>query len=235
VKIVAEPTFYDGGQIAQTNSVFLPPEVLGFSSKAAEVTATEVNWLPKDTLFGRRLYRAEKDGLPVQVSVVLMGTDRTSIHKPQYCLDSQGWIVDHSKSETAVIPVERPYPYDLKVMKLTATKEFVGKDGKRFKLTGLYAYWFVAENELTPYHGERMWWMARDLIRSGVLQRWAYVSYFTYCVPGTEQPAFNRLSEFIAASVPEFQLATGSRSPIGATAAVSPVGNPITKQSNGQN
>src|SRR5262249_12296320 len=158
----------------------------------------------------------------------LMGTDRTSIHKPQYCLDSQGWIVDQSKSETAVIPVERPYPYDLKVMKLTATKEFVGNDGKRFKLTGLYAYWFVAENELTPYHGERMWWMARDLIKSGVLQRWAYVSYFTYCVPGTEQPAFNRLSEFIAASVPEFQLAAGARSSLGATAAVSPVGNSKT-------
>ena len=49
-------------------------------------------------------------------------------------------------------------------------------------LSGLYVYWFVADNQLTPYHGERMWWMARDLIRTGVLQRWAYVSYFTACL-----------------------------------------------------
>jgi Protein of unknown function (DUF3485) len=219
LKLVAEPTFIEGGLVAQTNSVFLPSTVLDFTSRPQEVSSLEVNWLPKDTLFGRRTYRAA-DGFTALASVVLMGTDRTSIHKPQYCLDGQGWRIE--KSETAAIPISRPHPYELRVMKLTTFPRQIADDnGQPMMVRGIYIYWFVADNELTPYHGERMWWMARDLIRTGVLQRWAYVSYFIGCTPGQEDPAFNRLKQLIAASVPEFQLASGPRYPVGSTAAVS--------------
>jgi len=51
-----------------------------------------------------------------------------------------------------------------------------------------------------------MWWMARDVIRTGVLQRWAYVSYFAVCPPGAEEATFQRMKKLIVASVPEFQL-----------------------------
>ena len=67
-------------------------------------------------------------------------------------------------------------------------------------------YWFVADNQLTADHRQRMWWMARDLLRCGVLQRWAYVLQFSICEPGREETTFARLSEFIRASVPEYQL-----------------------------
>jgi hypothetical protein len=76
-------------------------------------------------------------------------------------------------------------------------------------LRGIFVYWFVADNELTDDHRERMWWMARDLIRTGVLQRWAYVTYFSVCGTGQEEATFNRLKRFISASVPEFQLVSG--------------------------
>jgi len=56
-----------------------------------------------------------------------------------------------------------------------------------------------------------MWWMARDLIRTGVLQRWAYVSYLAICEPGQEDATFERMKTFIAASVPEFQLTPSAR------------------------
>ena len=48
--------------------------------------------------------------------------------------------------------------------------------------------------------------MARDLARTGVLQRWAYVSYMAFCSPGEEDATFERMKKMIAASVPEFQL-----------------------------
>jgi hypothetical protein len=64
-----------------------------------------------------------------------------------------------------------------------------------------------------------MWWMARDLVRQGVLQRWAYVAYLTVCQPGQEEMAFNRLKQTITATVPEFQLTAGPRTAVGATAA----------------
>jgi hypothetical protein len=51
-----------------------------------------------------------------------------------------------------------------------------------------------------------MWWMARDLIKTGILQRWAYVSYCAFCLPGQEDATFERMKAFIAASAPEFQL-----------------------------
>jgi hypothetical protein len=76
-------------------------------------------------------------------------------------------------------------------------------------LRGVFLYWFVADNELTAYHWERMWWMARDLVRTGVLQRWAYVTVFSPCFPGEEEATFERMKRFVSSSVPEFQLAAG--------------------------
>jgi hypothetical protein len=172
-----------------------------------DITPLENNWLPKDTLFGRRLYRGP-DGFTAQVSAVLMGADRTSIHKPQFCLDGQGWRI--FKTETVTIPMARPYPYDLRAMRLTADKRVINTNGQPMTLVGVYVYWFVADKLLTPYHGQRMWWMARELIQTGVLQRWAYVSYWAPCVPGQESAAFNRICDLIRVSVPEFQLAAGT-------------------------
>jgi hypothetical protein len=63
----------------------------------------------------------------------------------------------------------------------------------------------VADREQTTDNFQRMWWLARDLLRTGVLQRWAYVSYFSVCAPGQEDAAFERMNKLIAASVPEFQ------------------------------
>jgi hypothetical protein len=196
------------GSPDRIQAVLLPPEVGEFSSEPMEIAPIELSWLPSDTLFGRRKYISTKDHFWAQLSVVLMGTDRTSIHKPQYCLEGQGWRIE--KSETLTVPLAKPYPYDLQVMLLTSSGG-VMDHGVFQPARAIYAYWFVADHELTPYHGKRMWWMARDLIRSGVLQRWAYVSYFTMCRPGYEEPTVARLKDLIAASVPEFQLAAGER------------------------
>lgn len=220
LKLVAEPTFLTNGIVARTQSVGLPPHVLDCASEPIGLTPVEEGWLPKDTLFGRRLYKSANDGFQALLSVVLMGTDRTSIHKPQYCLDGQGYHID--KTETVVIPMQRPHPYDLRVMKLTTSKTGTDAQGRPTKWSGIYVYWFVADNQLTPHHGERMWWMARDLIRRRVLQRWAYVTYFTVCNPGQEEAVFSRLKELITASVPEFQLAAGPSSSLESRAAMLP-------------
>jgi hypothetical protein len=51
-----------------------------------------------------------------------------------------------------------------------------------------------------------MWWMARDLLCTGVLQRWASIGYFAQCARGQEDATFERITKLIAASAPEFQL-----------------------------
>jgi hypothetical protein len=185
--------------------VDLPERVLDYTSEAVEVDKRTFEWLPPDTSFGQRLYRAP-DRFEVSVNVVLMGSDRTSLHKTEFCLEGQGWRIDRNVSCETTIHMDRPYPYDLPVTKLIATREGKEQEGS-VTARGVYLVWFVADgDEYTARHWQRMWWMARDLLRTGVLQRWAMISYFAVCAPGQEDAAFDRLKTFIKASAPDFQL-----------------------------
>ena len=184
--------------------VDLPVRVLDYESTNLPVEKMVLDTLPKDTSFGQRLYTAP-DKSWVQVNVVLMGSDRTSIHKPQICLGGMGFKIDEAASGETSVHLERPFPYELPVMKLIASKE-VTEGGRKYPVRGIYVYWFVAENQYTSKHNQRMWWMAKEMLRTGVLQRWAYISYFAICPPGGEEATFERLKTMIAASVPEFQL-----------------------------
>jgi len=186
--------------------VVLPALVLDYTSEEQPVQSIVTNVLPRDTSFGQRLYTAS-DGFWVAVNVVLMGADRTSLHKPQICLEGQGWHIDQSLKADERIHMERPYPYDLPVAKLTSSQDLNIK-GQTVPGRGIYVYYYVADNAISAgtYGIERMWLMARDMLRTGVLQRWAYVSYFAVCAPGQEEATFERMKKFIAAAAPEFQL-----------------------------
>lgn len=78
-------------------------------------------------------------------------------------------------------------------------------DGRVVDARGVYLFWFVADGQQTASHSQRVWWLARDLLTTGVLQRWAYISYFAVCAPGEEEAALARMKALIGASVPEFQ------------------------------
>ena len=133
-----------------------------------------------------------------------MGADRTSIHKPDYCLPGQGWSINQKTMVN--IPVAGAQGYQLPVAKWVIGNSFQTPDGQKQPVSGLYVFWLVADGEETPDNYQRMWWMGRDLLRTGVLQRWAYVSYFAICAPGQEDATFERMKNLIAHSVPEFQL-----------------------------
>jgi hypothetical protein len=191
--------------------VELPQAVPGYISTNVEMDSVTVNSLPPDTSFGRAFYQ-DLVGRVMQVSVVMMGTDRTSIHKPQFCLTGQGWAIDESKSSRELVSLDRPYAVELPVMKLVASRTFE-ENGQEIKRSGVYVYWFVAGGACTENHWERMWWMARHLAQTGELQRWAYISYFMPCQPGQEDAAFECLKRLVRASVPEFQLAWPASGP----------------------
>ncbi len=203
VKLVQQPVYDSEGKLVGTNRVDLPEQVLNYASKSMAISTNVTNWLPKDTTYGQRIYKAP-DGFEVQMNVVLMGTDRTSIHKPQYCLEGAGWGIE--KSETATILMHQPTEYPLPVMKITANHNLGDASGSQGTVRGIYVYWFVSESQLSADHDQRMLWMGLDMLRTGVLQRWAYVSCFAVCYPGEEEKTYARLKELIVASVPHFQL-----------------------------
>jgi len=182
----------------------LPTQVEGFRAEMLQPTSDELGVLPKDTSIARTRYFSNQTYM--DLSVVMMGTDRTSIHQPQFCLTGQGFTID--RTEEVTLPIPNRSGKAMSVMKLTTTKQVRDAAGTSITVRGIFLYWFVAEGLQTARHGDRMWMMARELLTSGVLQRWSYVTCFSPCYPGQEDATFDRMSGFLTKAVPQFQLSS---------------------------
>jgi Protein of unknown function (DUF3485) len=180
----------------------LPERAADFESTNVPESQVELDYFPKDTSFTRRVYYLHDD-LRASLTVVLMGADRTSIHKPDYCLPGQGWQI-RDKQEVK-LSVAGAQPYELPVMKWTVANTVTAPDGTRQSVSGLYVFWFVTEGRTTDSFPEMLKSMFVHQLAHGVLQRWAYVSVFTACLPGQEDAAFAQMKQLIAGAAPEFQ------------------------------
>lgn len=189
--------------------VVLPDQVLDYRSEKEGALPAETGYLPDDTTYGRRRYIAP-DGFVILTSVVMMGTDRTSIHRPEFCLTGQGWKIDQPATGIETLKLDGLSGKSLEYNRMILDKDLPVGGGKTAPVKGLYLYWFVADGKETPGQMDRMLMMAAEMARTGKLQRWAYVAYFTYCRPEQEAEALGRLRKFIAASVPQFQLSAGA-------------------------
>jgi len=190
---------------SQNLEVLLPESLPGYQSQALLQAAVVTNMLPRDTSYGQRAYTAP-DGFQCLANVVLMGSSRSSIHKPQICLTAQGWTLNDATSREEQVHLDRPVPYDLPVMRLDASRP-AQLHGQTVTEKGIYVYWFVDADRFTAQHSRRLWWMAQDMVLRNELDRWAYVAFFAVCLPGQEQATFDRMKQLITAAVPEFQLA----------------------------
>lgn len=206
VKVAPVPILDPEGNVVGTNSVAWPETVGEFKSEPEPVPRRVLEWLPADTTYGQRRYYAA-DKFEIASLAILMGADRTSIHKPQYCLAGSGWRI--VKEEPDTVTILRPRTYELPVRKMTLLRDVQLPSGQTVQLRGCYVYWFAADGQLTADHNQRMWWMARDLIRTGVLQRWAYMACLAVTPPGKEAESYQRVKDFVAAAVPDFHLIHG--------------------------
>ncbi len=205
--------------------IVFPDAVLDYKGETLPVSEGEREALPPDTAIVKRFYWASDRadvyligwlpeggdsakeagmylGTPgkrgVVLMSVLMGTDRTSIHKPEFCL--RGWGLEIVRPELDEVRVKGREPYTLPVMVLRTEKEI---DGRVYP--GFFVYWFVADGLATARHWERMWWMAKGLFANGELQRWAYVGCLAITLPGQEERCLRRMKRFLAHAAPEFQ------------------------------
>jgi len=186
----------------------LPERVLDCTSTNVPEPEMVLGYLPPDTSYAERHYQTP-DGFDMTGTLILMGADRTSIHKPDYCLPGQGWNIRSKK--TASLTIAAATPYELPVSEWVVSNSFQTPDDRKETVSGVYIFWFVADGEETPSHYQFMRWLALDLLRKAVWQRWSYVSYFSACEPGQEDALFTRMEKVIAASVPEFQLPPAGR------------------------
>jgi hypothetical protein len=52
--------------------------------------------------------------------------------------------------------------------------------------------------------------MSKNLLFTGVLQRWAYVRFYAFCEPGQENAIYQSMKEYISVAVPQFQTVPGA-------------------------
>ena len=185
--------------------VILPENIAGWSSLVLTQAQLVVDALPGDTSFGQRIYKSA-EGFPILANVVLMGTDRTSIHQPEICLPGQGWQIDRSASRADTIHIERPFPYELPVTRLVANLNTTDTNGQPVIIRCNYVYWFVDGDSYTGNKDDFKWSMMKKVLLTGTLDRWAYISFFSYGTLGQEEAVYDRTKKLIAETVPEFQL-----------------------------
>lgn len=139
-------------------------------AKLYTMARAEKEQLPDDTEFVKSAY-TNAAGTKLFTSIVLSGTARDSIHRPQRCLKGQGNSLD--KEYTLKVPLDGRDPLKVRVIK--ASRMFRTVEGERPYYT-YYAYWFVGQDRETPSHYSRMFWLAWDRVVRSKANRWAYIA-----------------------------------------------------------
>ncbi len=185
----------------------LPPTVNGLIGQQMEVSEAEKQILPPDTQFAKMAYSlAADDHLQIGCQIVLSGADQRSIHRPEACLQGQGWKIQNG----GTIPIALADGSTLDVMKLVIARPVrVGEEVKT--LRSLYLYWFVSKEATTPYHWERIAKTNFDLLLHNQTHRWAYIIVNAPVLQGfapgglDEQETERVLTDFISTAAPQFQ------------------------------
>lgn len=154
----------------------LPRTAGSFVGESEPPGERERELLPADTILVKRAYRTP--GRPpesrdlAQASLVIAGNDSRSIHRPEVCLDGQGWTVTNSQ----VREVRLLSGAALKVRDLSIERQVLLQDGGKKPLRAHYIYWFVGDGISTPNNLERQLLSLRDSVLHNVNHRWAYPS-----------------------------------------------------------
>lgn len=153
----------------------LPAGAGRFLGEAVEPDKAEREFLPADTQMVKMRYRspgsAESRDM-ANVTLVLAGAERRSIHRPEVCLDGQGWTLLDSR----ILPIEIRPGVTLEVKDLLIERQITRLGGAKATLQAHYLYWFVGTDVTTPSNAVRIWLSNWDNISRNVNHRWAYPS-----------------------------------------------------------
>lgn len=149
-----------------------------------QMNLPERRLLPADTEIVRKFYDTPQHLLPLNVSIVLSGADRSSIHRPEVCQTAAGYEIVRRRRIGVPLSWRPDRPLEITVLEMTrhGNTELGQPPQHTF-----YAYWFVgAGGRETASHWKRFWWMGTDRVFRGVSHRWAYVAVVGPRVPGED-------------------------------------------------
>jgi hypothetical protein len=171
----------------------LPMQFGSMTGKKVEVTGKELDILAKDTEFERAQYmNTQNPNQPaVEVSVVFSGKDlNNSIHRPERCLQSQGW--NFTKQRKVVLKGALPDGSDLPFREIVCQQSVKLENGKTIKTMRVQYYTFFGHTAVTEDHYGRTLQDMKDRLFKGYDQQWAYA---TFSMPVTQIYAEQGLME----------------------------------------
>ena len=140
------------------------PVLPGFTSTEIAVSEQEIDVLPKDTQFVKRLYTSEL-GEQFAVSWVIGGSSKSSIHRPELCLPAQGF--------------QMMSPHNIEVDGRAWREIYLATHGE---IARRFAYTFYNQvGYQTASHVARIW---RDIWDRSILNRidrWVMITVFSDC------------------------------------------------------
>lgn len=152
--------------------------------------------LPEDVQILRRRYEGS-NGDHFDVTLLLSGHDRSSIHRAELCLVGQGHKI--VKQRTVTVPLDEGRPLDVMVLDLLSGSR--GPGSPRAHL----AYWFEDSVHRTPHHAWRVFWIAWDSVVHGKSRRWAYVTVTSFNGPRSREDDIEHLRSFLAKLYPHLR------------------------------
>lgn len=162
-------------------SLELPERYENFESKDMPMQAVERQALEADVRIGRRFYYTTNQA--VMASVVLSGAVKRSLHEPQVCLPSQGWIIGTKSTVEVDCGFDKPVEATLLMMH----QDVQTKTGQIVRQRALNVYWYLGGKGVTAAsYDDHVARSYRDAVLRGSDYRWALMSFFA---PLKEQPA----------------------------------------------
>lgn len=205
----------------------LPEKVNAFWGTPQEVSEAEKLILPEDTEFAKMSYD-DGTGNAISCQIVLSGSDRRSIHRPEACLPGQGWNMLANEP----MDIELRSGHKLTVKKLRLRRDVEVAPGERRPLNMIFLYWYVGSKLTTHDQMTRVLRSNFDLLLYNRMHRWAYVIVSAPVLQNFTQNGLNeeqtleRLREFIRESVPLFQKSEMPTTPVETPGAPPSAGGP---------
>jgi EpsI family protein len=152
----------------------LPDAVGEWWGQDIGVTQHEVDVLGTETTFSRKRYENGR-GDQLVGTIVLSGQDMMqNIHRPERCLEAQGWAVKAAAPRNLKAGTFGP----LETTRLHISKR-IPINGQTVTVEGVCYYFFVGYTRETGSHFERMLIDSIDRVTKGYDQRWGMVMVYS--------------------------------------------------------
>lgn len=156
----------------------LPLQFDSMRGQKVSVKGKELQILAKDTEFERVEYiDTNYPSSPgIEVSVVFSGKDlNNSIHRPERCLNSQGW--NFVKERKVVVEGALPDGSGLPFREIVCQKPVKLENGRVITAMRVQYYTFFGHTVITEDHYGRTFQDMKDRLFKGYDQQWAYATF----------------------------------------------------------